>query len=66
MLLITNVSVIFQKCRIFGRELTRVIPNSVSLYRSRSGVKKMVKSAIDKGFTDIVIINEDRYQPSIL
>lgn len=53
-----------QKCRIFGRELTRVIPNSVSLYRNRSGVKKMVKSAIDKGFTDIIIINEDRYQPN--
>ncbi|PNF39769.1 hypothetical protein B7P43_G03510 [Cryptotermes secundus] len=53
-----------QKCRIFGRELTRVIPNSVSLYRNRSGVKKMVKSAIDKGFTDIIVINEDRYQPN--
>jgi len=26
----------------------------------------MVKSAIDEGFTDIVIINEDKRQPSIL
>ncbi|KDR07446.1 probable ribosome production factor 1 [Zootermopsis nevadensis] len=53
-----------QKCRIFGRELTRIIPNSVSLYRSRSGVKKMVQSAIGKGFTDIIVINEDRCQPN--
>ena len=54
------------KTRIFGRELTRIIPNSVSLYRNRSGVKKMVKSATAKGFTDLVIVNEDRGQPSIL
>ena len=54
------------KTRIFGRELTRIIPNSVSLYRNRSGVKKMVKSCIEKGFTDIVIVNEDQCKPSIL
>lgn len=53
-----------EKCRIFGRELTRIIPNSVSLYRNRSGVKKMVKSASDEGFTDIIIINEDKRQPN--
>jgi ribosome production factor 1 len=51
---------------MFGRELKRIIPNSVSLYRNRSGVKKMVKSAIAQGFTDIIIINEDKRQPSIL
>jgi len=55
-----------RKTRIFGRELTRIIPNSISLYRNRSGVKKMVKSAIAKDFTDIVIVNEDQCKPSIL
>lgn len=55
-----------RKTRIFGRELTRIIPNSISLYRNRSGVKKMVKSAIAKNFTDIVIVNEDQCKPSIL
>lgn len=55
-----------RKTRIFGRELTRIIPNSLSLYRNRSGVKKMVKSAIAKNFTDIVIVNEDQCKPSIL
>jgi len=52
------------KSRIFGRELTRIIPNSISLYRNRSGVKKMVKSCIEKGFTDIVVINEDQCKPN--
>lgn len=54
------------KTRIFGRELTRIIPNSTSLYRNRSGVKKMVNSCINNNFTDIVIINEDQCKPSIL
>jgi ribosome production factor 1 len=54
-----------KKTRIFGRELTRMIPNSLSLYRNRSGVKKIVKSAIAKNFTDIVIVNEDRCRPSM-
>lgn len=53
-----------RKTRIFGRELTRIIPNSLSLYRNRSGVKKMVKSAIARNFTDIVIVNEDQCKPS--
>ncbi|TGZ51014.1 probable ribosome production factor 1 [Temnothorax longispinosus] len=53
-----------RKTRIFGRELTRMIPNSISLYRNRSGVKKMVKSAIARNFTDIVIVNEDQCKPN--
>ncbi|XP_017878222.1 probable ribosome production factor 1 [Ceratina calcarata] len=53
-----------RKTRIFGRELTRIIPNSISLYRNRSGVKKMVKSAIARNFTDIVVVNEDQCKPN--
>ncbi|XP_016844866.2 probable ribosome production factor 1 isoform X2 [Nasonia vitripennis] len=52
------------KTRIFGRELTRIIPNSTSLYRNRSGVKKMVKSCIENGYTDIIVINEDQCKPN--
>lgn len=55
-----------RKTRIFGRELTRIIPNSISLYRNRSGVKKIVKSATARNFTDIVMVNEDQCKPSIL
>ncbi|KAG5307652.1 RPF1 factor, partial [Pseudoatta argentina] len=53
-----------RKTRIFGRELTRMIPNSISLYRNRSGVKKMVKSATARNFTDIIIVNENQCKPN--
>lgn len=53
-----------KKTRIFGRELTRIIPNSLSLYRNRSGVKKIVKSATAKNFTDVIVINENRSEPN--
>ncbi|CAG2057540.1 unnamed protein product [Timema podura] len=53
-----------RKTRIFGKELRRIIPNSINLLRNRSGVKKMVKSCIEKGFTDIIIINENMRQPN--
>lgn len=54
----------FQKTRIFGRELTRIIPNSTSLFRNRSSVKKIIKSAIKKDFTDVLVINENRKEPN--
>jgi ribosome production factor 1 len=54
------------KTRIFGRELTRIIPNSTSLYRNRSGIKKIVKSCVQRNFTDIIVINENQCKPSIL
>lgn len=43
--------------------MTRVIPNSLSRYRNRSGVKKICKSAIREGFTDVLIVNENRREP---
>lgn len=58
-----NFYLLFQKTRIFGRELTRIVPNSVSLYRNRSGIKKIVKSANKNGFTDILVITEYKKQP---
>ncbi|XP_030752869.1 probable ribosome production factor 1 [Sitophilus oryzae] len=61
--LITYADNPMKKTRIFGRELTRIIPNSTSLYRNRSGVKKIVKSAISKNFTDILVVNENRKEP---
>lgn len=61
--LITFADNPMKKTRIFGRELTRIIPNSVSLYRNRSGVKKIVKSASAKGYTDILVVNENRKEP---
>lgn len=52
-----------KKTRTFGRELMRIIPNSKLFYRNRSSVKRMVKSATKEGYTDILVINENRKQP---
>ncbi|BES87429.1 unnamed protein product [Nesidiocoris tenuis] len=52
------------KTRIFGVELCRIIPNSMFRYRGRSTIKKIVKRAVDKKFTDILIINEDQRKPN--
>ncbi|KAG8262918.1 hypothetical protein J6590_043905 [Homalodisca vitripennis] len=54
------------KTRAFGVELGRVIPNSLTRYRQRCSIKKIIKDASAKNFTDIVIINENQKQPSIL
>ncbi|CAH0548158.1 unnamed protein product [Brassicogethes aeneus] len=61
--LITFAEDPMKKTRIFGRELRRIIPNSVSLYRNKSDIKNIVKSAIKKDFTDILVINECKKQP---
>lgn len=50
------------KTRGFGKELTRIIPNSVALTRHRSSVKKICASAIREGYTDVIVINENRKQ----
>lgn len=41
----------------------RIIPNSKSMYRNRSGIKKIVKSAIGQNYTDILVINEHKKEP---
>nr|CAG4641037.1 EOG090X09U6 [Eulimnadia texana] len=48
----------------FVRELCRIIPNSECRWRMRSSVKKMIKRAKENGFTDIVVVNEDRRVPN--
>lgn len=62
--LITTSDNPLSKTRRFCKELTRIIPNSIAKYRSRMSVKKMVKAAIAKNFSDIIIINEDQKQPN--
>nr|CAG4652000.1 EOG090X09U6 [Triops cancriformis] len=48
----------------FVRELCKMIPNSEPRWRQRSSVKKMIKGAKENGFTDIIVVNEDRRQPN--
>lgn len=52
------------KTRKFGKELCRMIPNSMAKQRNRSSIKKMCNSAIKAGFTDLIVINENHRQPN--
>lgn len=53
-----------KRSRIFGVELSRVIPNSLFRYRGRSSVKKIVKRANERKFSDVIVINEDMKEPN--
>lgn len=48
----------------FCRELRNAIPNSEFRFRKKSSIKKMVKCAIERDYSDILIINEDWRKPS--
>jgi ribosome production factor 1 len=50
------------KTRGFGKELALIIPNSIALTRHRSSVTKISESAMREGYTDVIIINENRKQ----
>lgn len=62
--LITFADNPIKKTRIFGVELCRIIPNSVSRYRNKADLKKIVESAKARNFSDVIIINEDMKQPN--
>lgn len=48
------------KTRGFGKELAHIIPNSLATTRHRSSVKNICQSAIREGYTDVIVVNEDR------
>jgi len=43
----------------FGKDLARIIPGGAFFLRKRSAIKSIVKRAEEKGFTDVIVINED-------
>ena len=47
-------------------ELQRVIPNSEIHVRKGLDLKKIIPQAKEKGFTALIVVNEDRKVPSIL
>ncbi len=53
-----------QRTIAFMKELSRIIPNSEPMWRRNASIKKTVKQAVQKGFTDIVVINEDNRIPN--
>ena len=47
-------------------ELQRLIPNSEIRVRKGLDLKKIIPQAKEKGFTALIVVNEDRKVPSIL
>ena len=46
-------------------ELQRIIPNSEIRVRKGLDLKKIIPQAKEKGFTALIVVNEDRKVPSI-
>lgn len=44
----------------FINDLIHVFPNSYYYERKKFEIKQIVKAAIDRGYTDLLIINEDK------
>ncbi len=50
--------------RKFAQNLCKVIPNCSRIGRRGSSIKSLIKDAAKKRFTDLIIINEDRFEPN--
>merc|ERR1712192_86107 len=48
----------------FMKELTRIIPHGEPKWRKNASVKKIVQQSTLKGFTDILVVNEDNRTPN--
>lgn len=54
-----------QSTHLLMRELCLCIPNSEVRDRRNADLKKIIPNAIERGYTDLVIVNEDHKEPSI-
>ncbi|XP_059170487.1 ribosome production factor 1-like [Physella acuta] len=63
-ILITTCDRPKKKTNSFCKELKKVIPNSVIKYRRGLDLKKIVPQAIERDFTDLIVINEDAGEPN--
>ena len=52
------------KTHLFMRELCKCIPNSEVRVRRGTDVKKIVVQAVEREYTDILVVNEDRKLPN--
>jgi len=53
-----------KRSKAFAMQLCKIIPNCVRMPRRNTSIKNIVKDCIEKGFTDVVVINEDRFEPN--
>jgi ribosome production factor 1 len=52
------------KTHLLMRELSKCIPNSEIKLRNGSDVKKIIPAAETRGYTAVVVVNEDRKLPN--
>ncbi|XP_038067983.1 ribosome production factor 1-like [Patiria miniata] len=64
--LITASDVTRFKCKLFCRQLQTCIPNSEVFARRRSALKKVIPQAIERGFTDLIVINGEKKLPDAM
>lgn len=55
-----------QNTALLLRELEACIPNSEIRDRMHVELKKIIPEAVGRDFTDIIVVHEDRKEPSIL
>lgn len=46
------------------RELKTILPKSEFRFRNRSAIKKIIRGCIERDFTDLIVINENRREPN--
>lgn len=46
------------------RELKTILPKSEFRFRNRSAIKKIIRGCIEREFTDLIVINENRREPN--
>ena len=65
-ILVTTSDYAHSKTLRFCREFMRTVPNSEFKRRKRMSIKRMVVAASERGYTDIIVVNEDRGIPNAL
>lgn len=46
------------------RELKTILPKSEFRFRNRSAIKKIIKGCVERNYTDLIVINENRREPN--
>ncbi|KAG9508890.1 Ribosome production factor 1, partial [Fragariocoptes setiger] len=47
-----------------AREFKQIIPKAEFRFRNRSSIKKIIRGCIERDYTDIILINENRREPN--
>ncbi|XP_022097160.1 ribosome production factor 1-like [Acanthaster planci] len=64
--LITASDISRFKCKVLCRQLQSCIPNSEIYPRRLSALKKVIPQAVERGFTDLIVINGNKKLPDAM